>query len=83
VRNTWTHLTGVYDATAGQLRLYVNGTLAGSTACACAWHAAGSLAIGRAKWLGTPSDWWPGSIDDVRVYSGVLSAAQIAYLATL
>jgi hypothetical protein len=29
------------------------------------------------------TDWWPGGIDDVRVFSGVLSNPQIAYLATL
>jgi hypothetical protein len=82
-RNTWTHLTGVYDATAGQIRLYVNGTHAATTACACSWQADGPFVIGRAKWNSTQVDWWPGDIDDVRAYNGVLSDAQIAYLATL
>jgi hypothetical protein len=81
-RNTWTHLTGVYDATAGQIKLYVNGSHVGTTACACSWHASGPFVIGRAKWLGTVGDWWQGGIDDVRVYRGVLSNDQIAYLAT-
>ncbi|HEX6682770.1 MAG TPA: LamG-like jellyroll fold domain-containing protein [Candidatus Limnocylindrales bacterium] len=82
-RNTWTHLTGVYDAPAGQIRLYVNGVLAGTAACACSWHASGPFVVGRARWNGTPTDWWPGTVDDVRVFTGVLSAGQIANLATL
>jgi len=81
-RNTWTHLTGVYDASAGQIRLYVNGAHAATTACACSWHANGPFVIGRAKWNSAQTDWWPGGVDDVRVFAGVLSNAQIAYLAT-
>jgi hypothetical protein len=69
----WTHLTGVFDATAGQLRLYVNGAPAGSAAHSGAWHAAGGTQIGRGRWNGAAVDFFPGSIDDVRVYSRALS----------
>src|SRR6266545_4495983 len=43
----WTHLTGVYDGGAHQLRLYVDGALAGTRSDVTAWNAAGSFRIGR------------------------------------
>lgn len=77
----WTHLTGVYDAPLGQMRLYVNGVLAGRTTHTSGWNATGGTQIGRGKWNGNPVDWWAGGIDDVRAYTGVLSARDIAILA--
>jgi hypothetical protein len=76
----WTHLVGVYDSAAGRIKLYVNGVLNSDVACVCAWQATGSLTIGRAKWDGNPTDWWQGGIDDVRIFRGVLTPAQITYL---
>jgi hypothetical protein len=77
--NTWTHLVGVRDAGANQLRLYVNGQLAGTAAYTHRWNATGSLAIGRVKWFGH-ADFWPGDIDDVRVWNRALGADEIATL---
>ncbi|MCW3841950.1 hypothetical protein ONA70_17770 [Micromonospora yasonensis] len=71
--NVWTQLTGVYDKSAGQLRLYVDGVLNGSVAYTGAWNATGPLSIGRAKYHGAMADWFAGDVDDVRVYQGVLS----------
>jgi hypothetical protein len=51
--NTWTHLTGVFDGAARQLRLYVNGQLATTKTLDAAhlpWTAAGPLEIGRSRW---------------------------------
>jgi hypothetical protein len=76
----WTHLVGVYDAAAGRIKLYVNGVLNSDVACSCAWQATGPFTIGRAKWDGNPTDWWQGGIDDVRIFRGVLTQAQITYL---
>ena len=45
----WTHLVGVYDAAARQIRLYVDGELAGASAFTGAWPATGPLQVGRAK----------------------------------
>jgi RHS repeat-associated protein len=78
---TWTHLTGVYDTAAGQMRLYVNGVLQSTTAPTGNWSAGGPLVVGRAKWAGAVTNTWSGSIDDVRVYQQVLTADQIATLA--
>jgi hypothetical protein len=79
----WTHLTGVYDASAGQLRLYVGGVLRTTAAYTTAWSATGGLTIGRARVNGAAAEFTGGAIDDVRAFTGALSPAQIAYLATL
>jgi alpha-L-arabinofuranosidase len=78
----WYQLTGVHDAAAGTLSLYVNGRLEASTAAPAEWKAAGSLVIGRGKFGGNLVDFVDGSIDDVRVYAGPLAAADVARLAT-
>ena len=77
----WYLLTGVYDAQAGSMSLYVNGALQQTVPAIAPWSATGPLAVGRGFYNGNPTDWVSGSIDDVRAYSGVLPAQQIAALA--
>lgn len=72
----WTHVVGVYDPAAGQVRLYVDGELAATANAGSGWHADGPLTIGRAKWQ-DPTDWFDGFVDDVRVYQGVLPPSEI------
>jgi hypothetical protein len=72
--NTWTHLVGVYDAAAGKARLYVNGYLEGEVAFTGAWKSGGSFAVGRALWARKGIHFFPGSIDEVRVYDRALGA---------
>jgi len=80
----WTHLAGVYDADAHELRLYVNGKKEGAaTLGATAWNATGPLTIGQGKWNGKVADRWPGDLASVRTYAGVLSDAQVKGLAGL
>jgi RHS repeat-associated protein len=81
--NTWTHLTGVYDRSAAQIRLYVGGVLQGSvSAAAGAFHGANGLHIGNSlTGSGTTGYWWSGDIDDVRVFAGVLPQTEITKLA--
>jgi hypothetical protein len=76
----WTHLVGVYNAQSGSIQLYVNGALAGSAtrAAGTAWDSTGTLTIGRGWWGptgGVPvqTDFWPGNLDEVRVYQGVVA----------
>jgi hypothetical protein len=72
--DTYTHLVGVYDAYAGEARLYVNGVLKGATAVPPrTWSASGPLTIGRTQWDGAPTDWWQGNIDEVRIYQGAVT----------
>jgi hypothetical protein len=78
----WTHLVAVYDAPAGRISLYVNGVLAGSADHSHTWdYASGELLIGRAKWNGSSVEFFPGSVDDVTVYSRVLFADEIRTIA--
>lgn len=74
----WTHLAGVYDAAARRAQLYVDGALEGTADCASAPDpgVAGDLAIGRAQSAGTKTDFFAGSIDDVRVYDRVVFATE-------
>jgi hypothetical protein len=78
----WTHLVGVYDQGLQQVRLYVNGALAGTASKGPSWRAGGSFAIGRSKNSGQPFGFWPGSIDDVQAYDRALSVEEIQALAT-
>ena len=73
----WTQLTAVYDAGAKQIRLYVNGVLAGSVAQTGTFNATGPMVFGRGLWQGTQTNNWHGAIDDVRAYSRVLSDEEI------
>ncbi|MGW4115108.1 LamG domain-containing protein [Actinosynnema sp. NPDC004786] len=67
----WTHLAGVYDHTAGQLRLYVDGKQAG-VVDARLWAADGALGIGRAKAKGGVADQFAGLIDEARIEAGIV-----------
>lgn len=79
--NTWVHLLGVYDASAGALRLYVNGTLANSASLPSAWNATGPLVAGRGLSAGSGSAYWPGSVDNVRTYRRPLNGTEITGVA--
>ncbi|MEU8798978.1 LamG-like jellyroll fold domain-containing protein [Spirillospora sp. NPDC048819] len=77
----WSHLTGVYDKAAGQMRLYVNGQLQATTSGVSPLETHGPLQIGRSLYNGWYVNHWPGSIDDVRVFTQPLSDAQAQQLA--
>ena len=80
ISNTWYHLVGVYDSVNGIIELYVNGVLVATQPVPPAWSAGGSAAVGRGKFNGGPSDFWPGRITDARIYSRALSAQDIQSL---
>ncbi|MFG2054537.1 LamG-like jellyroll fold domain-containing protein [Micromonospora sp. NPDC048930] len=70
--NVWTHLAAVYDSTSGEMRLYVNGTLAGTAARTPTWNATGKFHVGWAKWGSGMSNTGVGQIADVQVFDRVL-----------
>ncbi|GAA0580088.1 hypothetical protein GCM10009534_12800 [Kribbella sandramycini] len=76
----WVHLAGVYDATAKQLWLYVNTNRQGTGVLNTPWTGSGGLQLGRGLRAGTPTEFWPGEIDDVRLYAGQLDKARIKNL---
>ncbi|MBL7154084.1 MAG: M4 family metallopeptidase [Phycisphaerae bacterium] len=59
----WSHVAGTYDGS--DLKIYVNGVLEGTTACADKTGVATSAYIGYGLYL---SSYFIGKIDDVRVY---------------
>jgi hypothetical protein len=74
----WTHLAGVYDAAAREIRLYINGALAArAPSTATRWNATGPLVVGRARYNGVATDFWKGAVDDVHVWTGVRTGDQI------
>jgi hypothetical protein len=82
VLNAWTHLLGVFDAAAGQMRLYVNGVAQGGPAPhTTTWNATGPLLVG-VGWWGAGFGFMAGRIDEVRLYSGAVTAAGAAELAS-
>lgn len=76
----WSHLIGVYDKTAAQMRLYVNGQLKATTNGVTPMGTHGPLQIGRSLYNGHYVAYWPGSIDDVQVFTQPLSDAQAQQL---
>ncbi|MER7748982.1 LamG-like jellyroll fold domain-containing protein [Streptomyces bacillaris] len=76
----WSHLVGVYDAKAKQLRLYVNGQLAGSTPYTTAWKARRGLQLGAGTYNGTRMAFFPGTIDDVRIFDRAVTPAEAGLL---
>lgn len=82
----WTHLAGVYDPAAGEVRLYVNGELAavqGGQGELPAFD--GPLRISADIWAGEVTDRIAAAIDDVQAYQSVLTEAQVdaIYSATM
>ena len=75
---TWYHIAGVYDKSAGEIRLYVNGTLENTT-----------TGIGQIATISTPAylgrneggNYYDGTIDDVGIWNRVLTATEIGKLA--
>ena len=75
--NTWYHVTGVYNATAKTVDIYVNGVLSdgvlAGTIPAVQVDAAVNANVGRR----TGGFYFNGIIDEVRIYSRALSQAEI------
>jgi len=77
----WYHLVGVRDSVDGELRLYVDGELAGTTsACLSDATPTGTTVIGRGKFGGNPVDYLDGTVDQVHLYDRALSATEIRAL---
>ncbi|WP_328912979.1 MULTISPECIES: LamG domain-containing protein [unclassified Streptomyces] len=77
VPGAWTHLVAEYDATAGQLSLYVNGAFQASVPASAPNEPNGPLQFGRDTWGGNPVDYFDGSIDETRVWQRALTPEEI------
>ncbi|MFB9695148.1 LamG-like jellyroll fold domain-containing protein [Amorphoplanes digitatis] len=81
--NRWVLLVGVYDISAAQLRLYVNGTLAATTTSgATPWKATGKFVVGRGMSSGVPGLWFNGDVSGVRVWDRVVYQSDVNDLGT-
>ncbi|MFF3919951.1 LamG-like jellyroll fold domain-containing protein [Streptomyces sp. NPDC001852] len=78
--NTWTHLVGVYNAATKTAQLYVNGTLAASATNVTSWSATNAFSIGRSKYNGNNTDFFPGAISDVQAWNYALTPNQVTAL---
>jgi hypothetical protein len=76
--NTWSHVAVVYSATAGTAKFYLNGTLA-NTASTALGAGVGSQAYCVGAWLAnsTPTRFFKGSINELRVWNVARTDAQI------
>ncbi|WP_327170115.1 LamG domain-containing protein [Streptomyces sp. NBC_01336] len=78
--NEWAHLVGLYNAGQDLLQLYVNGALAGSASYSTPWDARRGLQIGAGSYDGAAGAFFPGSIDEVRIFDKNLSQSEITAL---
>jgi hypothetical protein len=79
----WYHLAGVRDTVKGELRLYVDGELAGTqSACMPQAGPTGNTVIGRGRFGGNPVDYLDGTVHDVHLFDRALTPAEIKQLAT-
>ncbi|MBP2579536.1 hypothetical protein J3A78_000014 [Streptomyces sp. PvR006] len=77
--NTWTHLGVVVDTAQQKLFFYVNGVLQGSdTLSSTRWTSSGGLQVGRAKYNGAYSEYFPGEIDEVSAWQESLTPEQMS-----
>jgi hypothetical protein len=77
-------LAVVHDTATGLITLYVNGETgpAASAPLARSWSSAGGLQVGRGHTAEGWGDYLHGSVDEVQVFSGVLTTSEIAFLGT-
>ncbi|WP_250006172.1 LamG-like jellyroll fold domain-containing protein [Actinoplanes sp. M2I2] len=78
--NRWYHLVGVRNHTTGEARLYVDGRRVAAVPAGPDVISTGPLAVGRARYAGNPTDYWPGAIDEVHAYDRALSDEEVAAL---
>ncbi|WP_113694196.1 LamG-like jellyroll fold domain-containing protein [Amycolatopsis albispora] len=78
----WYHLTGVRDAKAGTVSLYVDGKKVAAQSACLAPESAGPTVIGRGQYGGNQVDFLRGDVDDVRLFDRALTDQEIASLAT-
>ncbi|MFI1421907.1 LamG-like jellyroll fold domain-containing protein [Streptomyces sp. NPDC020731] len=76
------HLAVVFDATAHELRFYVDGQLSHTSTAVdtTSWTASGGLQVGRSAIHG---EYFAGTVDEVRAYSGVADPTKIQQMAAL
>ena len=76
---TWYHIAATYDNAGNAVRIYLDGMQIFSTTTTLEPVTnSGPVRLGRSA----VNEYWPGRLDDVRIYDQVLSDAEIATLAS-
>jgi concanavalin A-like lectin/glucanase superfamily protein len=76
-----THLTGVYDDAADEVRLYVDGRLAGTSSREEDFESEGNFVVGRGLSRNEFFQGLDGTVDDVRAFGRAVSSAEAKVLA--
>jgi hypothetical protein len=78
VLNQWIHYVGTYDGTTA--KIYVNGTLNRSDPWASGAITSNANPLGIGASVAGPDGFFPGSLDDVRIYNRALTASEVKQL---
>ncbi|MFF3610070.1 LamG-like jellyroll fold domain-containing protein [Streptomyces sp. NPDC002463] len=78
VVDKWTHLAGVYNASAKTLTIYVDGVPGTPATNVTMWSARGKMMFGGMQYAGKLCDPWDGSIDDIAVWDRALSSSELS-----
>lgn len=76
----WTHVVGVYDLDAGQIRLYVDGVLKDTQPFTTPWLSSGPVTLGAADYTSGTGSNLKGDLDDVRLFDRALSGDEVKEL---
>jgi len=81
-QNTWHHLAWIMDRTWDTGYVYIDGTLTGkkSVSVGALFYDDHPLLFGSDISYGNPAEFFPGCIDDIRLYSRALNQAEIQSL---
>jgi hypothetical protein len=78
-QNTWYHIAATFDDASDEVRLYLDGSeVLSTTTTVSPTPNTEDLQIGRSQ----HGEYWGGKLDDIRIYDRVLSAAEVADLAS-
>lgn len=76
--NSWYHAVATYDGST--MRLYLNGAQVAATGKSGSLSTGGTSAVAIGRNPGSASQYFNGAIDDVRMYSRALTAAEVSAL---
>ncbi|WP_318211827.1 LamG-like jellyroll fold domain-containing protein [Streptomyces sp. SJL17-1] len=78
VKGEWTRLTGVYDAAAGTISLFVNGSKKATSAHTARWSASKSFVVGRDLVNGAHNAHFKGHVQRVEAFAYPMRDDQVA-----
>lgn len=78
----WTHVAVTHDATTREFGVYRDGMLVQTVTDVSIVDHASELVLGAERTAASRIGHWPGALDDAKLYGRVLTAAEIADIAT-